>query len=280
MGEPAVVERCEYCHGARTPCTCVFDCGTRWGRNAEKTCPRRELAAQQEALRPAEHSAVFRNGSGKPVVGIDIDGTLGDYHAHFLKFAEGWLGRPLPPADEINPGMRLSDFMGIEHSLYRRVKLAYRQGGMKRTMPVYPHSSALTHTVRREDGEVWLCTTRPYSKLDNIDEDTREWLDRNRIHYDAILFDDGNGQGKYTELVRQVGAERVVAVVDDLTANLDEATAAGIQKTYLVDQPYNRVGVKLIGLRVSDMRALIEQLTIDIRAWKARQCQTTKPASS
>ena len=27
-----------------------------------------------------------------PVVAIDIDGTLGDYHQHFIEFAEQWLG--------------------------------------------------------------------------------------------------------------------------------------------------------------------------------------------
>jgi hypothetical protein len=78
----------------------------------------------------------FRTGEGKPVVAVDIDGTLGDYHAHFLWFATKWFGRTFPDPTEVNPGMRLSEFMGIPHELYRQCKLAYRQGGLKRFMPV------------------------------------------------------------------------------------------------------------------------------------------------
>jgi FMN phosphatase YigB (HAD superfamily) len=213
---------------------------------------------------------IFRNGAGKPVVGLDIDGTLGDYHGHFLQFAEGWLGQSLPKPQDINPGMTLHQYMGVTKDTYRAIKLAYRQGGMKRTMPAYPGAAKLTRGLQQRGAEVWLCTTRPFNRLDNIDPDTQEWLGRNHIAFDAILFDDGNDDGKYTELVRQVGLDRIVAVADDLTGQLQQARAMGIKRRYLRHQPYNTMGVDVTGLlRVTSLWDLANCLSEDLGAWNA-----------
>lgn len=178
----------------------------------------------------------FRNGAGKPVVALDIDGTLGDYHGHFLAFAEKYVGRSMPGPEEINPGLPLWKHMRVSRATYRAAKLAFRQGGFKRFMPAYPFAADLTANIRKVGAEIWICTTRPYLRLDNIDPDTREWLRRNRIKYDAVLF----GDNKYRELVRQVGIDRVAAVADDLPEQIIRADHAGISSIFLMDQPYNK----------------------------------------
>jgi hypothetical protein len=215
----------------------------------------------------------FRTGDGKPVVAIDIDGTLGDYHAHFLWFAEKWLGKTMPPADQVNPGMRLSTFMGIPHSEYRECKLAYRQGGMKRFMPAYPYASELTRNIKNLGAEVWLCTTRPYLRLDNIDPDTREWLRRNDIVYDAVIFgtlvDEGLVDYKYSELVRQVGQDRIVAAVDDLPEQIHMAIDVGIRRVYVRDQPYNKEELISSGRVLSLEELWHNHLQYDIGEWWA-----------
>lgn len=171
----------------------------------------------------------------KPIVALDIDGTMGDYHQHFLTFAEGWLGRRMPDPLDINPGLPLHKFMGVSKATYRACKLAYRQGGLKRSMPVDPGASELTHYIRKRHCEVWICTTRPYLRLDNIDPDTRHWLRRNHIQYDGILY----GHNKYRDLVRTVGRDRVLFVVDDLPEMAEQALNLGLP-AYLRDRPYNR----------------------------------------
>lgn len=187
------------------------------------------------------------NGHGKPVVALDIDGTLGDYHGHFLQFAAGWFGRDFPDSETINPGLPLWEFMDVPIGEYRQCKLAYRQGGLKRTMPCYPRAERLTRYIRRHGAEVWICTTRPYLRLDNIDPDTREWLRRNKIEYDAVLFDRIDDKGsKYAELKEQAG-DRVCVIVDDLPEMLRNASEAWSDRPYFAlpgllirDQPYNR----------------------------------------
>lgn len=207
------------------------------------------------------------NGDGKPVVALDIDGTLGDYHGHFLWFAERWIGKPMPDPDDINPGLRLHAFMGVPLRTYRECKLAYRQGGLKRFMPVYDGAADLCRDIRRAGAEVWICTTRPYLRLDNIDPDTREWLRRNGIAYDAVLF----GEEKYRELKRQAGA-RVTLVLEDLPELFWQAQRLFPRAdVWLRAQPYN---AHILGVPRAETYAGASFRTEAVRAverWKAAQ---------
>ena len=172
----------------------------------------------------------------KPVVALDIDGTLGDYHGHFLRFAESWYGRTMPNPSDINPGLPLHKFMKTSKATYRQCKLAYRQGGIERSMPAYDGASELSRELRRCGVELWLCTTRPYLKLDTQSPNTMHWLRRNGIQYDHLLA----GPNKYRDLVKQIGdADRVVAVLDDLPEMYDQAESVGLP-AILHSQPYNQ----------------------------------------
>jgi hypothetical protein len=171
----------------------------------------------------------------RPVVALDIDGTLGDYHAHFTWFAEQWTGRKMPDPHAINPGIPLHKHLGMSKALYRECKLAYRRGGLKRFMPCYEGSAELTRHIRRSRAEVWICTTRPYLRFDGIDPDTRHWLRRNRIQWDGVLF----GERKLRDLIRSVSRDRIILVVDDLPEICQEAHRMDLNWA-LRDQPYNR----------------------------------------
>lgn len=179
--------------------------------------------------------AMTRPGPLAPVIGLDIDGTSGDYHAHFIVFAEAWIGRELPSATEYTGGVPFHRYLGISRATYNKVKLAYRQGGLKRSMPVYEGIGDFTRQVRRQGVQVWICTTRPYLRLDNIDPDTRHWVkDRAKMQYDAVLY----GEHKYRDLAKAVGAERVLMVYDDLPRMIEQAMSVGLPAC-LRTQPYN-----------------------------------------
>jgi hypothetical protein len=101
---------------------------------------------------------------------------------------------------------------------YRETKLAYRQGGMKRSMPINLGARPLCLAVR-ERAELWLTTTRPYLSLDGVVKDTQFWLHLHGIEYDGLLFDDD----KYVVLAERIDSERVVAVLDDMGEMYDSA---------------------------------------------------------
>lgn len=158
----------------------------------------------------------------KPVAAIDIDGTLGNYHDHFRFFASGYVGRALRSG--YDGSTEFDYWLGLEKAMYREAKLAYRQGGLKRTMTVYDGASRLVKTLRASGVEIWIATTRPFLRLDNIDPDTRHWLERNGIEYDGLIY----GEDKYAQLTSIVDKERIVAVMDDLPDQFDIAVRAGL----------------------------------------------------
>jgi len=168
----------------------------------------------------------------KPVVALDIDGTLANYHRHFLCFAQEWLGTYI--SKSYTGKVSLAEHCGIDKRTYRECKLAYRQGGLKRSMPVFEGASSIPYALREAGAEVWLTTTRPYLRMDNIDPDTREWCRRQGIEFDGLLYD----EDKYARLVEIVGAERIVAVLDDEPQNLFRSSALGIFSVWMRTQ-YN-----------------------------------------
>lgn len=218
------------------------------------------------------------NGAGRPIVALDIDNTLGDYHANFLRFADLYFhsncGSWYEMRNKHNPGIKLWKWMGISEREYRDAKLAYRQGGWKRWMPVYEGAAELTRGLRAEGIEVWLCTTRPYLRLDNVDPDTREWLQRNRIQYDAILFDPPHKEdgSKYDELKRQAG-DRVAYIVDDLPEMIHAAHQAfhfsGVTPV-IRDQPYNRHLTHPAWRRVNGCTGIWETAMADVQKWREK----------
>jgi hypothetical protein len=175
----------------------------------------------------------------RPVVAVDIDGTLADYHGHFELFAQSWLGVGEPSSGLYDGTEPFRDWFcrvyKVDVTTFRTIKLAYRQGGMKRTQPLMFGAPKLISTLARH-AEVWLTTTRPHDRYDRVDPDTRSWLERNRIvGYSGLLFNDE----KMMELKDRVDRSRVVAVLDDDPEILEDARVLGLGATILNRNQYN-----------------------------------------
>lgn len=82
----------------------------------------------------------------------------------------------------------------------------------------------MTRKLKELGCEVWVATTRPYLRLDNVDPDTREWLRRNDIQYDYMIY----GDDKYEQLSQLTQAGRVVGVLEDLPEQYETAERLGL----------------------------------------------------
>jgi hypothetical protein len=175
-----------------------------------------------------------------PVIALDIDGTIGDYHGHFLSFATDYLGwQPHEDMLSYDGSEQFSvwcqDAYAISLQTYRDIKLAYRQGGMKRTMPAIPFGPTIARLAKNCGAELWITTTRPYLSLDNIVPDTVEWLRRHEIVYDGMLFD----ELKYEQFHSRVDPDRVVLILDDLREMCEAANALFPGRALQVASAYN-----------------------------------------
>lgn len=212
-----------------------------------------------------------------PVVAIDIDGTLAPFHKHFLEFAERYLGvvrlhygtDHIDVWNDYDGSVRFRDWFcetyDIKVATWKDIKLAYRQGGMKRTMPSYVHGVALTHYVTSQGAELWLTTSRPAYRLDNIDPDTQEWCTRNGVKYDYLLYDDD----KYERLAERVDPARVIAVLDDLPEMYDAALVRfGPDVPILAKSQWNRGVTRQYEVPVDTLQRSALMIGHRIANWK------------
>lgn len=169
-----------------------------------------------------------------PVVALDIDGTLAEYYKHFHWFAEMYTQRTLPLEFHRQYRGEFSEALSLDKNLYRDIKLAYRQGGMKRSIPEKTGAGALVRHIRDMGVQVWICTTRPWNRLDNIDPDTTFWINRNLGRVDGVIY----GEEKYQDLLEIVGSRPILGVADDLPENTAKARSLGL-KTILLRGSHN-----------------------------------------
>jgi len=172
----------------------------------------------------------------RPVVAVDIDGTLTQYHHDLAAMASAYWGTQFKPGHLWNGQGNFEDYLGLTHEQYQETKLAFRQGGFKRWATPQPGAIDFMHNLARLDVEIWITTTRPWNRLDSVDPDTRFWMDRHNIKYDHLLYDDH----KYMRLAELVDPQRVVACVDDLPPMLQEAFwAFGTRVPIQIRRPHN-----------------------------------------
>jgi hypothetical protein len=106
----------------------------------------------------------------KPIVCVDIDGTLGDFHRHFINFANAYFGRTKPTnkivVEDYDGSVRMKQWFceafGCDARVWHDIKLAYRQGAQKRSMPCFGWSPELTWDLRTLGAEIWITTTRAH----------------------------------------------------------------------------------------------------------------------
>lgn len=173
----------------------------------------------------------------RPIVVYDVDGTLADYHGAFTAFAgEYWDVTPRPYAylEPWSGEGEFEDYLGLTKVQYREAKLAYRQGGNKRWLAPFSGMPTQVRSVRERQVDIWIATTRPWNRLDNVDPDTQEWLRRHNLTVDGLLY----GEDKFRQLMETVDPMRIVAVVEDLAAQIDVAVGLGLP-VIQVERPHN-----------------------------------------
>jgi len=166
------------------------------------------------------------------IAGIDIDGILGDYPRSFVEFINEQLGTSF---DYRNiRSYNIGEALGLSPEESARLKHLYRETGQKRFIQVIEGAKQFLDELKYMGYIVVLLTSRPYKKYKRIYGDTQYWLAENKLHYDAILWDDMKGE----RLIQEFGRDRVEFFVDDVAEFANGISKFGM-KCYLINRSYN-----------------------------------------
>ena len=185
--------------------------------------------------------------SSQVIAGIDIDGVLADYPASFFQFVES-IGREVP-----KDIVHTAD-LTLDPKEYAYLKHLYREGGYKRSIPVVKGAKRFLDIIKKRGYAIVLLTSRPYKQYKRMFADTMEWLDKNKLYYDAIIFD----EEKNIRLYREFG-DRVKFFVEDELGKANEVAEIGI-KTFLINRAYN-IGKETNGvIRVNGFQEMLNKI--------------------
>jgi len=187
------------------------------------------------------------------IVGVDIDGVLADYPRSFVEFVNEQLGTSYDYRTIKN--YNVPEQLGLPAAESARLKHLYRDSGQKRFIPVIEGARQFLDELKYMGYIVVLLTSRPIDKYKRIFADTQYWLAENKLHYDAILFDEAKGE----RLLKEFGKDKVEFFVDDVAGFANGISEAGFH-CYLIDKPYNQFSTLPLVTRVNTLKEVLDDV--------------------
>ena len=127
--------------------------------------------------------------TGKKICYLDIDGVLNNYPECWLEF----IRMKLLPKDSRTEYI-LGDLNRAKHNIpyqeYKDLKWEYRESGYKETIPPNPDASRLTSDLRKLGYHIVIITSRPVKEHPSLFKQTINWLQKNKIEFDDLIFDE------------------------------------------------------------------------------------------
>lgn len=184
------------------------------------------------------------------IVGVDIDGVLAAYPDHFIDFINKRAGTNYK-TEELTQ-YNLYQAFDLPEDYMRKLKDEFRQTGEKRNIPVIDGAREFLQNLKAQGYHVVLLSARPYKKYRRIFADTQEWLNKNGLVHDAILWD----EDKCNRLIREFGEGNVKFFVEDHIKNANDV--AKLTKVYLLNKKYNQGDTVEGVVRVDNLNQIIQ----------------------
>lgn len=220
-----------------------------WGFNPEEIVDeyKRKSAVVEQRFKQ-EKQLDFESNK---IAGVDIDGVLAAYPEHFVNFINKRMGTDYKVSEIKEYNMKKA-FKELPDGVIGELKDEFRQSGEKRYIPVLPGAKKFLEILHRKGFKIVLLSARPYKKYKRIFADTQEWLDKNDLIHDAILWD----EDKCNRLIREFGKDNVSFFVED---NLNNANSiAKVSKVYLINRPYNQGNIEDSVVRINNLSNIEE----------------------
>ena len=164
----------------------------------------------------------LKNNKDAKIVFVDIDGVLASWPKTYINFVN----------KKFNTNY--NTLKNIENNLDKRelytTKQEYRLSGIKSNMDVLEGAHLFLEKLKQFGYYIILLTARPYKKIFRIYSDTLEWLKKNNLYFDAILWD----EEKEKYIIEHFNIDNVVFCIDDSIENINKLSAKGFN-SYLIN---------------------------------------------
>jgi len=173
----------------------------------------------------------------KPVVVFDLDGVLNSYPVEWIEYVNQNLGTEYKTLDSLKTS--------VLPETYYKLKETFREEGGHLNFKSIPEIMELIELLRLKEIKIVILSSRPVWRYKRYYADTLTWLKKNKISFDAILWDREKGLRTFKEF------SHVICFIEDELNFANEASRYGF-KVLLLDKDYNQgkteVNVKRIEL--------------------------------
>lgn len=186
----------------------------------------------------------YKLDKSKKIIILDIDGVIADYPECFVNYVNN------------KTNTKFVNMFDIRNMLTQKqiydLKDEYRNSGVKSSLPVKEYAIDFINKIKQKYYIV-LLTSRPYSKYFRIYADTLEWLDKNKIHYDAIYWD----EKKSRNILNNLDLDQIEYVIEDNVYFANKISQLNV-KVYLINNEYNQSKELKNVVRINDLREICD----------------------
>jgi len=178
------------------------------------------------------------------IIGLDLDGCIADYPKSYYDFIYKQTGKRVEDDGTYNIYENVAKVFGEEKA--KELKSLYRETGEKRFIEKLDGASEFAKVARKKGYKIIILSARPCKEHPRIFADTIEWLKKNDIEYDAIIFDNKK-------------EERIINKFPNLKFMIDDEPVTAVRiakkgyKVFLVDKKYNKTAEHKNIIRIKNL---------------------------
>lgn len=173
---------------------------------------------------------------------FDIDGVLNYYPKTWVDFVNASLCKDFKTLSEVKNSLSYSE--------YKKLKEEYRTSGVKENLCVKKEAKEVINKLRDEGFKIIIISARPVIKYSSLYKQTTNWLEKNGIEYDNLIF----SERKQFEVIKYYPNMSFMVEDNRMISNI----VGGLgYKVYLLDNEYNQGEVKE---NVKRIKSLVEVL--------------------
>jgi len=180
----------------------------------------------------------------RPIVITDIDGTVGDWRTHFLKWLESKGIKHV--VEDQSTSLMIDNDLSMLYKEYYDLKEEFESTGQYRNIEVYEDAHELLVELKsRYNAYIIAVTARPSDHYSRIWMDTWMWLESNKLPVDKLII--GSESRILLAHSLQESSHEVI-MLEDNPGLIQRGANSGI-RTFAREHPYNR-GIQSRGVTI------------------------------